>query len=88
MTSRRFREFKNSFFVRTISEWNQLEECQIRAETVNSFKIAVHKSDLLLKAHTPAVVDARIGFYRYIDTDTGMVLLEKVLLVKGSAGGL
>ena len=37
-------QFKNSFFIRTISEWNQLEECQIRAETVNSFRTAVHKS--------------------------------------------
>ena len=36
-------QFKNSF-IRTISEWNQLEECQIRAETVNSFRTAVHKS--------------------------------------------
>ena len=37
-------QFKNSFFVRTISERGQLEECQIRAETVNSFRTAVHKS--------------------------------------------
>ena len=37
-------QFKNSFFVRTVSDWNQLEECQIRAETVNSFRQAVHKS--------------------------------------------
>ena len=37
-------QFKNSFFIRTISEWNQLEECQIGAETVNSFRTAVHKS--------------------------------------------
>ena len=25
-------QFKNSFFVRTVSDWNQLEECQIRAD--------------------------------------------------------
>ena len=37
-------QFKNSFFIRTISEWNQLEECQIHAETANSFRTAVHKS--------------------------------------------
>ena len=35
--------YKNSFFVRTVSEWNQLEESHIRAETVNSFREAVHK---------------------------------------------
>ena len=28
-------QFKNSFFIRTISEWNQLEECQICAETAS-----------------------------------------------------
>ena len=37
-------QFKNSFFVRTISDWNQLEKYQIRAETVNSFRTTVHKS--------------------------------------------
>ena len=36
-------QYKNSFFVRTVSEWNQLEESHIRAETVNSFREAVHK---------------------------------------------
>ena len=36
-------QFKNSFFVRIVSDWNQLEGCQIRAETVNSFRQAVHK---------------------------------------------
>ena len=34
-------QFKNAFFVRTVSDWNQLEECQIRAETVNNFRQAV-----------------------------------------------
>ena len=37
-------QFKNSFFVKTISEWKQLEECQIRAETVNCLRKAGHKS--------------------------------------------
>ena len=36
-------QYRNSFFVRTVSEWNQLEESHIRAETVNSFREAVHK---------------------------------------------
>ena len=36
-------QYRNSFFVRTVSEWNQLEESHIRAEIVNSFREAVHK---------------------------------------------
>ena len=36
-------QYRNSFFVRTVSEWNQLEESHIRAETVNSFREVIHK---------------------------------------------
>ena len=36
-------QYRNSFFVRTVSEWNQLEESHIRPETVNSFREAVDK---------------------------------------------
>ena len=36
-------QYRNSFFVRTVSKWNQLEESHIRAETVNRFREAVHK---------------------------------------------
>ena len=36
-------QYRNSFFVRTVSEWSQLEECHIRTETVNSFREAFHK---------------------------------------------
>ena len=28
-------QYRNSFFIRTASEWNQLEESHIRAETVS-----------------------------------------------------
>ena len=33
-------QYKNSFIVRTVREWNQLEESHIHAETVNSFSIS------------------------------------------------
>ena len=35
-------QFRNSFFVKTTSDWNCLSDDHIRAETVNSFKTAVH----------------------------------------------
>ena len=35
-------QFRNSFFVKTTSDWNRLSDDHIRAETVNSFKTAVH----------------------------------------------
>ena len=50
-------QYKNSFFIRTVSEWNQLEESHIRAETVNSFREAVHKCYKLYKEHTPMGFD-------------------------------
>ena len=52
-------QYRNSLFVKTVSELNQLEESHIRAESVNSFREATN----FYSAHT-AVVDARIGFYR------------------------
>ena len=36
-------QYRNSFSVRTVSERSQLEEIHIRADTVNSFREAVHK---------------------------------------------
>ena len=33
---------KNSYFVKTTSDWNCLSDTHIRTETVNSFKTAVH----------------------------------------------
>ena len=35
-------QHKNSYFVKTTSDWNCLSDTHIRAETVNSFKSAVH----------------------------------------------
>ena len=35
-------QYKNSYFVKTTSDWNCLSDTHIRAETVNSFKTAVH----------------------------------------------
>ena len=35
-------QHKNSYFVKTTSDWNCLSETHIRAETINSFKTAVH----------------------------------------------
>ena len=35
-------QFKNSYFVKSVSDWNCLPDIHIRAETVNSFKTAVH----------------------------------------------
>ena len=35
-------QHKNSYFVKTTSDWNCLSDTHIRAETVNSFKTAVH----------------------------------------------
>ena len=35
-------QHKNSYFVKTTSDWNFLLDTHIRAETVNSFKTAVH----------------------------------------------
>ena len=35
-------QHKNSYFVKTTSDWNCLSGTHIRAETVNNFKTAVH----------------------------------------------
>ena len=35
-------QHKNSYFVKTTSDWNCLSDTHIRAETDNSFKTAVH----------------------------------------------
>ena len=37
--------FRNSFFPKTIIDWNHLEECVVRAETVNGFRKAVSLRD-------------------------------------------
>ena len=37
--------YKNSFFVKTISDWNSLSDSQVCKETVNGFKEAVHIRD-------------------------------------------
>ena len=37
--------FKNSFFPKTIIDWNHLEDCVVRAETVNGFRKAVSPRD-------------------------------------------
>ena len=66
-------QFKNSFFVRTVSDWNQLEECHIRAETVNGFR---KKKFLTFHSAHTAVVDARIGFYRHYHTDTDVIIQD------------
>ena len=36
---------KNSFFPRTIIDWNHLDDNIVRAETVDSFRKAVHHWD-------------------------------------------
>ena len=38
-------QYRNSFFVKTISDWNQLSDIQINSKTVDSFKSAVHICD-------------------------------------------
>ena len=37
--------FRNSFFPKTIIDWNHLEDCVVRAETVNCFRKAVSPRD-------------------------------------------
>ena len=37
--------YKNSFFPKTIIDWNHLEEDLVRTEIVDSFRIAVHHWD-------------------------------------------
>ena len=37
--------FRNSFFPKTIIDWNHLEDCVVHAETVNSFRKAVSPRD-------------------------------------------
>ena len=37
--------FRNSFFPKTIIDWNHLEDCVVRAETVNGFRKAVSPRD-------------------------------------------
>ena len=37
--------YKNSFFPRTIIDWNHLDDNIVRAETVDSFRKAVHHWD-------------------------------------------
>lgn len=36
-------QLKNSFFVKTVSDWNKLSDSQINAETVGGFKNALNK---------------------------------------------
>ena len=49
-------QHKNSYFVKTTSNWNCLSGIHIHAETVNSFKTAVHTYAASQKvAPTPAV---------------------------------
>ena len=35
-------QHKNSYFVKTTSDWNCISDTHIRAETINSFRTAVH----------------------------------------------
>ena len=37
--------FRNSFFPKTIIDWSHLEDCVVRAETVNGFRKAVSPRD-------------------------------------------
>ena len=54
-------QYRNSFFVRTVSEWNQLEESQfVQRQLTASEKLSISASNFY-SSHT-AVVDARIGF--------------------------
>ena len=61
---------KNSYFVKTTSDWNCLSDTHIRAETVNSFKTAVHTYvTSQYVAHTSVVnvpeVALPFNIYRY-----------------------
>ena len=40
--SKKREQFRNSFFVKTVTDWNSLSDDHIRAETVNSLRTAVH----------------------------------------------
>ena len=55
-------QYRNSFFVRTVSEWNQLEVTSAQRQLTASEKLSLSATNFY-SAHT-TVVDARIGFYR------------------------
>ena len=60
-------QHKNSYFVKTTSDWNCLSDTHIRAETINSFKTAVHT--YVIRSAQPAVnvpeVVLSFNIYRY-----------------------
>ena len=58
-------QFRNSFFIRTIREWNQLEECQIRAVTVNIFRTAVHDGERI--AEIAALIKETFSFIFFVE---------------------
>ena len=46
-------QFKNSFFVKTIVDWNQLNESQVQAETITDFSSLISAAQTLnnMRAH-------------------------------------